>query len=150
LDSLIKIFRKKPNLKLIICGLFQEEISKLPEFSENIINMGYVRLNSDEFLQLCYNTSFVILPSIAEGVASGVLTCMNHGLIPLISKECGIRVENDYLFSDLSEKNIEKKIDFFSNLTDLEIEKHRKAILNYTRANYNMICFRNSILTSLK
>ena len=82
--------------KLIIAGIQQGELKKLYPIPKNVVHIGFINLKSERFLNLMNEASFILFPSCSEGMASGVLTCMNHGLIPIITKECGIDIEKDF------------------------------------------------------
>lgn len=54
---------------------------------------GFVHARSLMFSRIAQEYSFGILPSCSEGMATSVLTMMAHGLIPVVTDECGIDVE---------------------------------------------------------
>lgn len=147
LDILVDVFKKNQHLKLHIAGLTDKEKSTLPEFSSNIVDLGFVRLQSENFIQLMNSCSFIIFPSCSEGMASGVLTCMNHGLIPIITKECGIDIDNSigYLLDDYKCETIEENILNVSQLDTVQLNKMQNNVIKHTTANYNLEIFTNQI-----
>lgn len=90
LDILYDVFKKRNDVNLYICGLDKKEkkILKIND-KKNIIDLGKININSDLFLDLCNKCSFVILPSCSEAMSTSVITCMLHGLIPIVIKENG-------------------------------------------------------------
>tara|TARA_B110001450_G_scaffold254988_1_gene281478 strand:+ start:255 stop:1454 length:1200 start_codon:yes stop_codon:yes gene_type:complete len=140
LDILIDVFKKNPEKKLIIAGINQDELKKLNPIPKNVIHIGFIKLKSERFLDLMIKASFIIFPSCSEGMASGVLTCMNHGLIPIITKECGIDIEKDFgrLIENYSVENISKIINEISGYTKTELSKIHKNVLHQTRKKYNI------------
>ena len=99
-------------------------------------------------------TMFILFPSCSEGMASGVLTCMNHGLIPIITKECGIDIEKGVgeLIENYSVDNISKIINKISGISDFELSQMHKNVLKQTREKYNIKNYSfilNSILNEL-
>lgn len=97
LDVVIETFLQNEDLELHICGHTLEE----PEFmafyqerlqkADNIIIHGFISIDGEEFKELMETCSFVILTSVAEGLATAVVTAMgNGGLIPVVTKETGI------------------------------------------------------------
>lgn len=90
LDILLDVFADLPGCHLYICGLRDFDGEFLEPGGLNIHDMGHVEVASDRFLWLMRECSYVILPSCAEGMNTGVLTCMSHGLVPVITKETGV------------------------------------------------------------
>jgi len=100
LDLLLEVFSQNQNLDLYICApLFHErdfihcyydELFNTP----NIHTIGWVKVESEAFYNVCKKCAYVILPSCAEGQVGSVVTCMHAGLIPIVSKECGIDTED--------------------------------------------------------
>ncbi len=121
LDILFDVFKNHPELTLHVVGL--NPIDRLllkPLISKNIIDYGYMLISSDEFRQIANKCAFIAFPSCSEGVATSVITAMNHGLIPLVSDESSLEYNNcgetmmSYLVEDVedvikrwSEKNNE-------------------------------------------
>lgn len=150
LDILIDVFKRNPDKKLIVAGINKDEVKKLNPIPKNIIHIGFINLISNRFIDLMNEVSFIIFPSCSEGMASGVLTCMNHGLIPIITKECGIDIEKDFgeLIENYSVENISKIINEISDLSNLELSKIHKNVLHQTRKKYNIKNYSN-ILNSV-
>lgn len=92
IDILIEIFQKHPEWTLYICGgQVTEELHKLGyKIPANVIDCGFVNVNSEKFCQLVQKCTWSVLPSCSEGTSTSTITCMYHGLIPIISKECGL------------------------------------------------------------
>lgn len=128
LDILVDIFNNNPDINLFIAGLRKEEEKYIKLGAKNIHNIGFVNVNSEKFNELMNKCSFVILPSCSEGMATSVLTCMNHGLIPLITKECGISLEEQFLLQDYSSNKIEEKIKLWTKKSNEEIFNLHKYI----------------------
>lgn len=77
-------------------------------------------------------------------MATSVLTCMNHGLIPIVTKETGILINGwgSYLeeFSVEYVCNIVKRCSLIDD--DILHDWHKK-VYEHTRANYNLEAFTN-------
>lgn len=74
---------------------FEEAYSTELHSCRNIHLIGWIQPRSSRFFQLVDACNYVILPSCSEGQAQSVVECMNHGLIPVVSRQCGLDV-NDY------------------------------------------------------
>lgn len=117
LDLLLEIFPKHSDLHLYICGDFKNEEDfcscyhkELYETS-NIHPIGRVTVNSPEFYELVRQCACVIHPSCSEGQTGSVVQCMYAGLIPLVTREAGIDMEDfGVAFPDDSLAEIEKVI----------------------------------------
>jgi hypothetical protein len=142
LDILVDVFAKHSEWKLIVCGLWKSEIEILPQLTPNIIIKGFMDTNSDEFIEMVDSSSFVVLSTCSEGMSSGVLTCMSHGLIPIVSKESGIDLTDEGLyFDDYKLPSIENKLIEWSNKEDEALLQLHKKIFTDSRNNYNLGVF---------
>jgi hypothetical protein len=116
LDLVLESFKAVPEAKLYVCSPFESEsdFAKLyrQEMYEtkNIIPVGRVDIGSSEFSHLASQCGYSILPSCSEGMAGSVVTGMSFGLIPLITKECGIDSRYSIKIADPSVPSITKLI----------------------------------------
>ena len=151
LDILVDVFKNNQNLSLFICGLDKSEeylFSKLPN---NIKNIGHVNINSEKYLNLINKCSFVIMPSCCEGMSSGVITSMNHGLIPIISKECGIDLNHEDLYiNKFSVDYLEKKILKYSKLEAKKLNAINDSIFKETRKKYSINNFKKQMIKNIQ
>lgn len=101
--------------------------------------MGFVPVTSNLFIKLMNLCSFVILPSCSEGMATGVLTCMNHGLIPIVTRESGIDIQEWGIYlNDYHVSYIKEKVKYCTKL-DLEILKnYHNKIFEISREKFNL------------
>jgi len=117
LDLLLEIFPKHPDLNLYVCGNYENEEdfckcyhTELYE-TPNIHPVGWVQVGSDKFYELVEKCAFVIMPSCSEGQPGSVINCMYAGLIPMVTKETGIELNESVIYFDsYSLNDIEKKI----------------------------------------
>ncbi len=100
LDLALEAFARMPDLHLTVCGPLDAE----PDFvrayerelfhTPNIHTVGWVDVGSSEFTRITRQCGCILFPSCAEGGAGSVATCMQAGLIPVISEACGIDVDD--------------------------------------------------------
>lgn len=112
LDILLDVFKRNKELNLYIAGLGNNEKWLVEKYkdSKNIIDLGFINVQSNEFNKIMDKVAFVILPSASEGMATSVLTCMKHGIIPVVTPYTGIDVENiGIVLNDYKVEYIEKK-----------------------------------------
>lgn len=100
LDILLDVFSELPDYHLYICGpikedklfakLFKQQLFK----TDNIHTIGWTDISSESFKDITDNCLGLIYPSCAEGQAGCVVNCLHFGLIPIISKQSGVDVED--------------------------------------------------------
>lgn len=102
LDLVLEAFAKTPDLHLWICGpveveaerefvqAYQRELFQTP----NIHALGWTNVLDARFAELASRCAFLVFPSCSEGQAGGVLNCMTQGIIPIITPDTGIDVED--------------------------------------------------------
>jgi glycosyltransferase involved in cell wall biosynthesis len=100
LDLVLEAFTELPDCRLSVFGPIDEEkeFEKAYNYelyqSTNIKTIGWVDVNSDLFLDITRNSIALIYPSCSEGQAGAVATCMQTGVIPIVSYESGIDVDD--------------------------------------------------------
>ncbi len=146
LDILIDVFNTTPECNLFICGLDAREERLFSINKKNIINLGYINVNSDQFINLMNTSGFVILPSCSEGMSTAVLTCMNHGLIPIITRETGIDIfEFGYYLLDYKVEYIKEMVISYSKIDEDTLKTYHKKVFDYSRSNFNLKRFSEKI-----
>lgn len=98
LDLVLEVFKDLPGYQLAIFGnvageadfedLYRRELYESP----NIRCYGKIALTSDAFQEVAKHSAALMYPSCSESQAGAVIECMHAGLIPLITKECGVDV----------------------------------------------------------
>lgn len=137
LDILIDVFNQLPEYKLFICGLQPKEKRLFDINKKNIHNLGFIYVNTPEFIQLINTCSYVILPSCSEGMATSVLTCMNHGLLPIVTRECGIDLQEWGIYLEDYRVDYIKEMIKKSSSCDLRIlEKYHNEVYKYSQSKF--------------
>lgn len=150
LDLLIDVFNDQDECTLFIGGLGKMEKKSLPKIinKNGIIDLGFVNVYSDEFLNLAYNCSFVIFPSCSESVSTSVITCMNHGLIPIVSKESGIML--DGFGFELNDYKIETIADIVHKACNMENDwflEQQTLVFDYAHKIFTKLAFQSRFST---
>jgi hypothetical protein len=149
LDLLLDAFSRNKHLNLYVCTDFENEkifckIYKKELFhSSNIYPLGFVDITSNQFKNLTKICSYIILPSCSEGISGSVLTGMSAGLIPIVSRECGLEDNEVYHLQENSVEFISQIINMFSKKQiDWIITESRKAMEivadKYSKNNYSV------------
>ncbi len=128
-------------ISIDICGPLQNEKdffrlyeSKLNE--NNIIFHGMIDVESNEMQDLINKNTFIILPSCSEGMASSVTTCMQFGLIPIISEECGIDIgEHCILIEKLTPNDVRSAMEKALLLNDEDLIRKKDLSIKFVNEN---------------
>lgn len=124
LDLLLEVFAQNKELNLIICSNFKPETEFCKVYekelfqSSNIISLGFIDIASELFKKITQVASFVVLPSCTEGMAGSVLTAMSAGLIPIISRWCGLAEDEAIYFEDCSIECISQTLTHYSKQSE--------------------------------
>ena len=117
LDLLLEIFPRHPELHLYVCSGFAGE----PDFCEcykkelfetpNVHPVGWIEVNGPRFYELAEKCAFIISPTCSEGQPGCVVQCMWAGLIPVVTREANLDVEDfGVMLADDSLDEIERVI----------------------------------------
>lgn len=143
LDLVLDAFAEMPDYHLTICGPIHEE----KEFEDiyykelyqtpNIHTVGWVDIDSHKFIEIANKCVGVIYPSCAEGQSGSVVICLQAGLIPIVSYESGVDVDDfGVILNDCSINEIKNSIRMVSNLTAQELKQMARKVWEYARANH--------------
>ena len=149
LDILFDVFSTHPELTLHVCGASEHQLFHIHKIKpSNVIIHGFVNVQSDNFVQIAKTCAFDIFPSCSEGIATSVLTCMNHGIIPIVSQECTIEAAGNISGETLYDYHIDyidQIVEKWSNYSDDFLLSQMENTLNYAREHYNINSFARNI-----
>ncbi len=142
LDICLETFKNLPNCHLYIATKldddFREAYAEYLE-SPNVHYVGFIEVESETYKELCRKCLFSILLSCSEGQATSVLTNMSNGMIPVVTENCGIDVEEiGFLVADVTVESVTDRIsaiiDVADNiLSDMAVKVKIRAHDNYTQ-----------------
>lgn len=158
LDIALQLIEKHPELKLSIRGLnLKHEHAIIKRFSHlidrNQVDVKqHVDINSSEFIELMQNCGAVIFPSASEGGAAALLTVMAHGgLIPIITKSCGLDIEHlGFIANETTIEDIELQLKKYLAVPDEELSELSQKIKTEINATYNISNYQKNIKVILK
>lgn len=139
LDILLDVFAKHPELDLTIIGLNEQDRRLLQGLMKsNVHNYGYIpSIKSELFAQIVSGCGFVVLPSCSEGLATSVITGMNHGLIPLVTAETNIVAPTGEVFADFKVETVEDTIVRWSNMDVNFLSEQSKQTRDFAFITYS-------------
>ena len=143
LDLALEAFAGMPDYHLYVCGPIQQDKGfEKAYFKElyqtpNIHTMGWVDVSSNDFVEIARNCLALIYPSCSEGQSGAVVTCLQIGLIPLLSYESGVDVEDfGILLKTCSIDEIKLAVQQISGLPAKELKTMSRKAWEFARANY--------------
>jgi len=150
LDIVIEAFKQRPDLTLHVCGASENEEKFYEYYKEelnnqvpNIINHGFVNLESDEFKDVMNTCFALIYPSESEGGSPAALNVMaNGGLIPVVSKQSGIDIDEfGFYFNENTVGGVIEQLEMLDKLdvnSIIELSCKTKDIVrkDYSYKNY--------------
>ena len=146
LDLLLDAFSQSPDMHLHICApvsaekRFENFYKKELHYTKNIHTYGLIGIESDEFRRLLEQCAFVIPPSCSEGESTAIVHAVaNGGLIPLLSNESSLSIDNlvPYI-NDLTSDAILAIISVVIKMSD-------KKLIELSRAYAKIILQKNSL-----
>jgi glycosyltransferase involved in cell wall biosynthesis len=140
LDLALEAFSDMPDCYLTVCGplnrekdferAFYKELYETP----NIKTIGWIDVNSHTFREITATCCAIVSLSCSEAGGTATKICMHAGLIPVVSLESGIDV-NDFSFvlKDCSIKTIIDTIKEVSALPQDEMEEKARNAWEFAR-----------------
>lgn len=143
LDLALEAFAEMPEYHLYVCGpIYEETEFERAYFKElyqtpNIHSMGRIDTSSPNFLEITRNCVGLTYPSASEDCSGSVVTCMQAGIIPVISNESGIDIHDfGVILKDCSLNEIKESIRKVSDLPASELEDRTRRAWEFARATY--------------
>jgi glycosyltransferase involved in cell wall biosynthesis len=143
LDLVLEAFAEMPEYHLTVCGpinsdkVFEREYYQELYETPNIHAYGWINVGSPDFLELTQNCLGLVYPSACEGQAGAVITSLQAGLIPIISYESGVDVDDfGVALKDCSIRKIQSTIRQISNLPAAELKSMSRKAWEYARNNH--------------
>ncbi len=143
LDLVLEAFSQMPEFKLIICGPVHQETDFVGCYykelfeTRNIKTTGWTDVGSPEFSEIIANCTGLIYPSSSEGQAGSVITCLHAGLIPIISYQSGVDVDDfGVILENCTIEEICDKVAFVSDLPVAEVRMMSKKAWEYARKHH--------------
>lgn len=152
LDLVLDAFAEMPEYHLTVCGPIQNEKDFEKAFykelyqTPNIRTVGWIDVSSSEFIKIANNCVGIIYPSCSEGGGGAVINCMHAGLIPIVSYEASVDVNDDYgvILKASSIEEIKNSIRWISSLSGQQLKLMTRKSWEEVRANHTREKFAES------
>ena len=149
----IDLFSRRKDIVLHICGAgknekaFWEYYQPMVDKAENIIEHGFVDINSDAFKAIMDTCVFTLFPSVSEGGSPSLLNVMANGaLIPIAARACTVDIDDfGFVLEEVNEQTVEKAIDKALQLTKNELAEKAQLAKETTRLNYTLDKYKQNL-----
>jgi hypothetical protein len=145
LDLVLEVFYKNRDIKLNVIGrvdsekdflrIYRCELNDFP----NIFNHGFLHVRNKKFIDITKKVFCFIAPSCSEGISPAVVTCLQLGLYPIISRQTGVTLPRGcgiYL-ETCSIEEIEGKVLMIKNEKKEILREQIKVIQEYALREYS-------------
>ena len=143
LDLALEAFAEMPEFRLIVCAPLERERAFVRAYykelyeTPNIKTVGWVDVDSAKFREITASCGFILHLSCSEGGAPSVKTCMHGGLVPIVSYQSGIDVDDyGYSLTDCSIENIKNVIRSVAELPPEDLEMKARGAWEFARQHY--------------
>ncbi|MBW4632561.1 MAG: glycosyltransferase [Iphinoe sp. HA4291-MV1] len=144
LDLVLEAFAQIPDHHLTICGPVDKEEDFAQAYykelyqTPNIHTIGWIDLESDKFKNILNNCIGIVYPSCSEGGGVSVINCMHAGLIPIVSYEASVDVDDDYgvILKESSVEEIKNSVQMISSLPAHQLKQMAKKAWEFVRAQH--------------
>lgn len=143
LDLVLEAFAEMPNYHLYVCGPLKKEEDFVEAYhhelyqTPNIHAVGWVDVESPEFTVMVKQCLGIVYPSCSEAGGGNVIVCMHAGLIPLVSYESTVDVEDfGVVFKDNSIDTIKNAVQTVSKLPSGQLQQMARKAWEFARATH--------------
>ncbi|HIJ87343.1 MAG TPA: glycosyltransferase [Desulfuromonadales bacterium] len=118
LDLVLEVFARHPELTLHVVGPYLKERDFVDAYrtelfkTPNIKSHGFLFPADSRFMKIASRVGAFINPSCSEGISTAAITCMQAGMIAVISKNCGISLSDQagFLLTECTVAAIENAV----------------------------------------
>lgn len=118
LDLTLEVFARHPDLVLHLVGPYLKEKDFVDAYRHelmdcpNIRSHGFLYPASRKFQEIVARVNAFVSPSCSEGISTSAITCMQLGMVPVISTNSGITLPPDcgYLLQECTIEKIESAV----------------------------------------
>ncbi len=152
LDLALEAVANIPEAHLTVCGPIDSDPKFIATYEKelyhtpNIDTIGWVDVAGDQFKDILTNTVSILFPSCSEGGAGSVISCMHGGLIPVVTYEASINIENfGVLIKNGSVSDVENAIREILALPNQQLEDRCRKAWQYARENHTQEIFSHDL-----
>jgi glycosyltransferase involved in cell wall biosynthesis len=132
-----------PDHHLYVCGPLQKEKDFVRAYykelyeTTNIHAVGWVDVGGPEFKEIANKCVGLVYPSCSEAGGGSVIQCMHAGLIPIVSYESSVDVDDfGVTLKDNSITTIINTVQMVSDLSGGQLQGMARKAWEFARANH--------------
>lgn len=152
-DLLVDAFRQLPQYSIDFYGLSPMELPLFNQIkADNTVNCGCINVQSEAFIgEVVHRHCFLLFPSCSEGMSTAVATCMAHGIIPVVTRECGFAEHEAILIiDDWHVDALKRKVIELSQMNDDQVLHLRRKAYSYARQTFSLRIFNDTFKTIME
>lgn len=158
LDLLLEVFAKNPQWTLNIVGMIDGEKDFLSTYHHELTELPNIRYHgnfpsdSRDFQRILSNVFCVVAPTCSEGISPAIVTCLQIGLYPVISRDTGVTLPDGYgtYLEECSLQEIEAAIGSVFALPTPYLTEQITFIQNFALNTYSRQRFRETMYNLIK
>lgn len=149
LDLLLEVFAENQDFHLHICGKvasdFTNAYQDLLDCTTNIHFHGFIRIGGPKWVNICKKCFWYLSPSATEGCQGFALNAMAAGLIPIVSPEIGIDLDEiGHSLGTCTPDEIENVLRTLSQKSNEELRKESEKVILQIQKRYTPLAFTES------
>lgn len=157
LDRVLEVFRRNPQWTLHVIGnvLAERDFASAYKFElrslSNIHVHGYLAASSRQFVKATQNVFAFIAPSCSEGISPAVVTCLQLGFYPILSRNTGADLPDKcgQWLDTCSIEEIEETVAYVRSMSDHQLRSEISQIQSFALRQYSRESFRAAMQTYL-
>ena len=157
LDIAIKAVMSTKSGKLYVAGCTEKDFKMVlkeiglskKDVKNKIIFKGKLTVGSEECNKVLKNCAFTLLPSCSEGMSTSILTCLAHGIIPIISKYTGIDMKESIYIESLDTQGVLDAVNKAFNIPNSSIDFIRNDLLKQYKTRFTLDEYHDRLLELL-
>ena len=158
LDLVLEAFAGMPDHHLTVCGpvaedavfarAYRRELYQTP----NIETLGWVDIASPAFAELTRRTLGLAYPSCSEACSGAVVNSLHAGLIPVVSRQCGIDIDPDFgvMLPENGVADIQRAVRALTARPTAEVAAMARRAWEVARATYSAERYREVLGAALE
>lgn len=158
LDLVLEVFARNPRLTLHVVGPYGKERDFVEAYRHeltschNIHAHGFMYPESRRFREIASRVMAFVNPTCSEGISTSSITCMQHGMIPVISRQAGITLPPDtgIVLDECSPAAIEQAVCSLAAKDKEEIGSLMKSTMEYALEEYSRTVFASLMEKALR
>lgn len=157
LDLVLEVFARNPQLTLHVVGPYAKEHDFFAAYHHELTNCpnirshGFLYPNSNKFRKILAQVRAFVNPTCSEGISTSSITCMQYGLIPILSKQAGITLPPAMgrTLENCSLEQLEQAVLDFAGKHPQEIDVMMGLVRGYAQSAFSRPVFSSHIEQAL-